>query len=135
MTDVTSQLAMPGDPDLDADIDGLVITSVVAFDDTRRILIHGGDAHGRFVDTTGQVADHPPGHPTARITAVELSCRMPDMPDHLWADYVSTLCRWRDEAVPLRMTSAAGRVTMLIEDRDRFLPFPRRSETASETAL
>lgn len=129
---VAAQLAMPGDPDLDADVDGITITSVITVDETREILILGGDAHGRFLDAnSGEMVDLLPGDPVARIHTVELSARLPGMPDQPWVDYVATLHRWRDQATPLRMCSVPGRVTLLIEDRDTFLPFPRRPDPAA----
>jgi hypothetical protein len=43
MTDAGSiafRLAMPGDPDLDCDVHGITVTSVVAVTETREILLH-----------------------------------------------------------------------------------------------
>lgn len=79
---VAAQLAMPGDADLDADVDDITITSLITVDETREILIRGGDAHGRFLDAnSGEMVNLLPGDPVSRIHTVELSARLPGMPD------------------------------------------------------
>jgi hypothetical protein len=118
-------LAMPGDPDLDCDVTGLVVTAVVTRDDSREILIHASGGHGRWTDADGFDID------VDGIKHADLSARLPSMPDEPWADYLRTLHRWRDDAVPLRMTAAPGRVTLLIENAETFLPFPRRADPLS----
>lgn len=132
MTDsIAVRLAMPGDPDLDADVDGLTVTAVAANTPTRELLVYLADGFGRMVDTaSGRMRHFPAGDPDARVEHVELAAVLPDMPDRAWADYVATLERWRDTRTLLRMCCAPGRVTLLIEDRSTFLPFPRRPEPA-----
>lgn len=131
--DVKSALAMPGDPDLDADVDGLTVTSVVAVTETREVLVRLADGYGRFVDSTnGDMRHFPPGDPTARVSGGDISLRLPGMPDKVWAAYVGQLEAWRQKATPLRMCAAPGRVTLLIEDRSTFLPMPRRSDPNAE---
>jgi hypothetical protein len=126
---------MPGDPDLDADVDGLTVTSVVAVAETREVLIRLVDGFGRFVDSgTGEMTHFPPGDPDARVSTADVKLRLPTMPDDVWASYIGQLERWRDEARPLRMTAAPGKVTLLIGGRDDLLPMPRRADPLEQDA-
>ncbi|MEU7802740.1 hypothetical protein AB0B10_26110 [Micromonospora arborensis] len=126
---IASRLAMPGDPDLDADVDGLTITDLHIDASARKLLIHLADGFGRFVDSaSGNMQHFPAGLQTARVTHAEVGAWLPAMPDSTWTDFVTQLQTWRDQATPLRMCSAPGRVTLLIEVRQTFLPFPRRPE-------
>lgn len=128
MRDVTSQLAMPGDPDLDCDVNGLVVTAVIANKDTREIMIRAEGGQGQWVDADGNHTE------VDNITDLDMTARFPDMADQVWADYTAILYRWRDDGTTLRMTCAPERITLLIETRDVFLPFPRRPDPRSETA-
>lgn len=118
-----AKLAMPGDPDLDADVHGTTITAVVAAAETREILVRLTGGSGRWVDAcSGESVD------ITTLTDGELSARLPTMPDDVWNRYVGQLERWRDQATPLRLTAAPGRVSLLIENRDTFIPLPRRAD-------
>jgi len=129
----THLLAMPGDPDLDADVDGLTVTAVRVRPASREIEVDLADGFGRFVTGPAAVVAHfPPGDPAARITAVRLAMRLPTMPDEVWGSYVGTLHRWQATATPVRMTTATGRVTLLIADRDDLLPVPSRPDPQGE---
>ncbi|MFD6565473.1 hypothetical protein [Micromonospora profundi] len=64
-------LAMPGDPDLDADVDGLTVTAVVHNTDTRELLVKLVDGHGHFIDTTGRRREFTPGEPDRRVKHAE----------------------------------------------------------------
>lgn len=126
MTDIADRVALPGSPDLDCDVDGLVLTAVVVEPDSQEILLHAKSGHGWWVDSnTGEIAND--------LDVARCDCRMryPDMPPPLFAEYARLLEEWRDQGTPLRMTAAPGKVTLLIDPPDRFVPLPRRPDPAS----
>lgn len=125
MADILERIAQPGDPDLDIDVDGATVTAVVAVD--RHIVVHLRGGFGSMVNSdTGELATMPPGHPTAGVETATLHLWLPDAPDRLFDTYVSTLERWRDTAVPVRICGAPGRMFTAIEDRSSWLAIPRR---------
>lgn len=124
--DPADRVAKPGDPDLDYDLDGVTITAVIAADEPRELLVRTIGGYGWWIDTaTGERVDFPPGDPDACVRDGEMGACMPTMPGWLWRRYVATLERWRDQATPLRIVSAPGRATLLIEGPSKFLPWPR----------
>lgn len=120
-----SLLAMPGDRDLDADVDCLTVTRVNVDANTRSLAVGLVDGFGRFVDTTGTVQQFPPGDPQGRVSTASVTAWLPDMPQPNWDEYVTVLRRWREMRTPVRLCAAPGRITVLIEDRNVFLLFPR----------
>lgn len=40
--------------------------------------------------------------------------------------FVARLERWRDQAVPVRMCAAPGRLSLLVAENGDFVPWPRR---------
>ena len=120
---IATRIARPGDPDLDCDLTGMTILSVVVADASREILLFAVGGCGTWVDdTTGDLVDVP------CVDHAEVTVRLPDMPPDVFAGYVAQLERWRAAATRLRMCSAPGRATLLIENRSTFLPLPRRKD-------
>jgi hypothetical protein len=123
------RLAMPGDPDLDCDVDGLTVTAVVSVLETREVLVRMAGGFGMWVDSdTAAPVEFAPGDPDAGVETVEVRLRLPEMDARVFGEYVGLLEEWRDSAVPLHMTSAPGRCSLLFEDQDRIIPLPRRPD-------
>ncbi|MFG2046044.1 hypothetical protein ACGFIW_01270 [Micromonospora sp. NPDC048935] len=118
-------LAMPGDLDLDADVDGLTVTRVGVDANTRSLTVDLVDGFGRFVDTTGGEQTFLPGDPNSRVSTASITAWLPDATPDAWDEYVTVLRRWRETGTPVRMCAAPGRYTTLIEDRHTFLLVPR----------
>ncbi|MEV1315452.1 hypothetical protein AB0J14_05125 [Micromonospora arborensis] len=131
---VTTLLAMPGDPDLDADVDGLTVTRVEVDANTRTLTVALADGFGRFVDTTGANQEFPPGDPDSRVGTATVTACLPDVTEAVWAEYVTVLRRWWDTRMPVRLCAAPGRITVLIEDRNTFLLFPRKPARDAEAS-
>jgi hypothetical protein len=112
------RIAQPGDPDLDCDLVDVRIGSVVVDHDSREIIIGYRDGHGRWIDITG--TDGPVNNVTGTV-----SMMLPDIPGDMWANMVGQLESWRDTNTSLRMCSAPGRLSTLVEDRDRYVLIPR----------
>jgi hypothetical protein len=124
---ISSRLAMPGDPDLDLDVHAITVTSAVAVTETREVLLHLRGGHGWWVDAA-----------TAELVATDVcdsqvSMRLPDMTGDVWTSYIGLLERWRAEGTLLRMISAPGRMSLLIENPESFIPVPRRPDPESPT--
>lgn len=114
MTAAADLIAKPGDPDLDCDLDGLTVTSVVTTDDCELLIRLTGGA-GTFPD--GPVHDG----------SADLRAWFPDTPPDLFAAFVARLQRWRDTAARMRMCAAPGRLTLLLNEAGDFVPWPRRT--------
>ncbi|MET8278366.1 hypothetical protein [Micromonospora sp. NPDC005174] len=121
----TALLAMPGDPDLDADVDGLTVTRVGVDANTRSLTVDLVDGFGRFVDDTGTAHEAPPGDPDSRANTASITAWLPDATAADWEERVSVLRRWWEARTPVRLCRAPGRYTTLIEDRKTFLLFHR----------
>ena len=122
MSDVADRIAKPGDPDLVCDLTQLAITSVVVDDGERMLLVRARGGHGRWHDSTNEDVriDH--------VGALDLTARLPGMPEHLFGAYVVLLQRWRDTSTPVRYCAAPGRASLLIGDGGEVLPWPRRTD-------
>lgn len=121
-TQVHDQVTLPGDPTMDCDIEGIVVTSVVVADDDQEILMHLRGGHGQWADTPGEMVDIP------EVTDGDVRARFVDMPEHLWRRLVAQLERWRDAGTPLWFGSAPGKISTLIEDPDHYVFLPRRED-------
>lgn len=105
MTAPVLRVAKPGDPDLDLNVAGFRLTTVVCRSSHRYVRLR----------TT-------PGHDSV---ALVLEWYLPrSMPEREWADYHDTLRRWRDQQAQLCLYAAPGAVTVLVGP-DNILPFPR----------
>lgn len=116
--------AKPGDPDLDCDVDGLSIESVVALGG-EVIVTFGGEGWGCWPGFTAE-----PGDESSRVVRAEIRAEFGPRADGTPADgYVERLAAhldvWKARAVPLRVCCAPGRFTTLIADRTDWLAFPR----------
>jgi hypothetical protein len=122
-TQVHDCVALPGDPELDCDLTGIVVVSVVSLDAGQEILIRltGGTGRWMFSDT-GESVD------VANVTSADLRARFVGMPDRLWRDIVGQLECWRDAATSLWFGAAPGKASALIEDPDHYMFLPRRSD-------
>jgi hypothetical protein len=120
---------MPGDRDLDADVNGFTVTRVGVDANTRSLSVDLVDGFGRFVDTTGTAHVSRPGDPDARVGTASITAWLPDATPTAWDEYVTVLRRWRETGTPVRLCAAPGRYTTLIEDRNVFLLFPRTART------
>jgi hypothetical protein len=122
---MAAEIAVPGDPDLDLDIDGVTITSVIALG--CEILISAKGGFGSWVDADGEVSVFPPGDESSGITDVEIAVGWHDSEKtRVYVKAMTTLlCRWRDQEVPLHMCCAPGKMSSLIEDANIWVPLPR----------
>ncbi len=114
MTQISDQLALPGDPDLDSDVTNLTITSVIATDD-RELLIGVTGGRGRVNRRDGQTG-----------IGGEIRAHLPSMPADMFAAFAARLNRWGADAVPIRMCGAPGRPTTLIDPEGALVMIPRR---------
>lgn len=118
-----TRLAQPGDPDLDFDCDNVTIVAVVVHGRTIVTGFSGGFGWWRCKD--GTIARFEPGDPNAGLTDGEITTTLNHIDDEAFDRYVAQLEEWRDRAAPLRMVCAPGRPSMIIEDREKWLPVPR----------
>lgn len=123
MTVDLSQLAKPGDPDLDIDVDGVTITSVTRMGHEIWMMARGG--WGGFHATDGTEFHADPGEEVAHLTELEMLAGYPEGSPEMLDEITSRLEEWRDQATPLRVCGAPGRMFTMIEDQSRWLPFPR----------
>lgn len=114
-------LSLPDDPDLEVDVDGVVIVSVVRVDPEMWVRAEGG--FGWWIDDEGP-AVFLPGDPDSGVEELSFRMGFVDPPPDLFDAYYGQLCDWRDRAVPLRFCHADGRIGTLIENETRWLPVP-----------
>jgi hypothetical protein len=110
--------AEPGDDDLACDIIGITVTSVLSFDDNELMITLSGGSGLLNVD----------GKPTQweNGEVMELVCGFFDHPQnaHVIALMVDVLTQWQNDGTKLRLLSAQGKMTKLVEDDENFLPIP-----------
>ena len=111
-----NKLAKPNDPDLDLDLDCVTIKAVVVVD--REILVQFEGGFGRWF-SEGKMSE------VDAVLDGQITARIPDGSDKMFATLVGRLVEWRERQTPLRMCSARGRLTTLIEDRGKWIPLPR----------
>lgn len=114
-------LAVPGDPDLTFDVAGMTLTGVVYEEQTLVLYARGG--YGFWIDTDGERCQFRLGDPVSEVETMSFTVDY-DAEDSGWfTPAYRLLCRWRDDAVPVRMCAAPGRVSVLIGGGgDTFLP-------------
>lgn len=118
MTTVVRDWAEPGDPDLDIDIDGVGVIGVVVLG--REVLVHIAGGLGRFKSTeTGRMED------IDEVVDSELRMQIREGSETDFEALKTVLFDWQDRRVPLRIVGAPGKMFTIIEDRNRWLPFPR----------
>jgi len=125
---MAKEYAEPGDPDLDIDVDGLTLTAVVVTG--REVLLRATGGFGSFIDTKGEIANFEPGDPVQELEELEGRLYCPYASDETFNYMVDLLMQWRDRAVPLRMCGAPDRMFSLIENREVWIPLPRREHEA-----
>lgn len=118
--------AEPGDPDLDFDVDGVTLVSVVVQD--REILFRAEGGFGEWTNIEGERTVFEPGAEHGGVHEIEGRLWFPNAKQSMFDLVVERMERWRDNAVPLRMCGAPGKLFTLIEDNDSFLLLPRNSD-------
>lgn len=116
------KIAKPGDTDLDIDVDGITITAVVR--DGADFIVRTVDGFGWWRHENGETFVAPPGDPAASVTELTMSFGWRTCAPFM-DGYQSQLETWRDTAVPLRFCAAPGRMSLLMEDEQKWLPLPR----------
>lgn len=116
-----ASLAKPGDPDLDLDVDGITITSVVRMGHEIWVRATGGFGFWGGSDPWSA----PPGSHRAEDTEMQLVAGYPHSPEVMIGLVVAVLEQWRDQATPLRLCAATDRLMTLIEHPNLWLPWPR----------
>lgn len=111
-----AEIAEPGDDDLDLDVVDVRITSVVRVDD--ELWVRGLGGFGRWVDG-GAMVDVP------TVTELSLRARYPHASEDAMSARYLLLCRWRDDATPLRICSAPGRASTFTAPDGTWMPLPR----------
>lgn len=112
---------MPGDPDLDLDVDGATLVSVVPMGHEVWMKLAGG-----FGQWGGESPwEALPGSDESDETEIQIQVGYLEPPEWLFRQLVSQLEKWRDAATPLRLCCAPGRYSTLIEDSDSWVPLPR----------
>lgn len=118
-----AKVALPGDPDIDIDLDGLTLVSVVR--DGGEIIVRLTGGYGFWINADG-------GHDwfrlgtDARVDDVDINIDFGrdrlDLVDWIY----SKLCGWRDTGYPLRMCCAPGKASALIgAGADDWVMLPR----------
>jgi hypothetical protein len=118
------RFAQPGDSDLDFDVDGITLVSVLTLG--REIMLQFEGGFGTWKnegDVDSFVAQ--PGDPTSGIAEVHVTMSWPTLPQDDFDQMLERLEEWRRAATPLRMCSAQGRLASIIEDNSKFLFIPR----------
>lgn len=110
--------AEPGDTDLTCDITDVTVSSVLSFDGYEIMLKLAGGSGLLSVDGEPQQWDS--------FTEIELVGGFHEEPEYLpiTAMIVDVLEEWRKSGTKLRLLSAPGKMTTLVEDRDNWIPFP-----------
>ena len=113
--------ACPGDDDLDCDLAGVIITSVVV--DTPEVLVGFRGGQGWWINMNGdRVGIDNDAEGTIRA----------GFPGALreWFDtYVAELEAWRDAGEPLRLVCAPERLSTLSDAAGRIMPLPRHGRS------
>lgn len=115
---MSSEFAEPGDTDLCCDIDGTVITSVTLFGDNEMMVILEG---GSGLMTEDGVPSH---WDSIRRLELHFGYAEGDIDPELMRKLADLLEDWRVKATPLRLLSAHGRFTTLVQDRSTWIPIP-----------
>lgn len=119
------RVAMPGDPDLDFDVEGLFITHSLRWDNAMMLQLAGGA--GRFTAvSSGSTAGPEDDADVVSDIEVEVVARYvavsPELLERLFAQVV----KWHDLRTPLHMTAAPGRLTRLSDPQTGvWVPIPR----------
>lgn len=110
------RVAKPGDAGLDADM-SVQITAIVE-ESPRVVLVGLDDGDGWFVDQDTRV-------PVRSVLADgTMRVAAPDMADTAWRELMDRLERWRSGSVTVRLTVAAGQMTLLIDRAQNFVLLP-----------
>lgn len=125
-----NECAQPGDDDLDLDVDGITLTAVVV--DKPEILVRFTGGFGTWICVGGTRATFAPGDDEAGVQEGEIHVVLNTAEESAFELYVMALERWRDRAVPLRLTASPTRMSRLAEDEDNWLPVPRRAIPENE---
>lgn len=120
MSTSMDKIAKPGDEDLCVDVDGVTVAGVVCIGN--EVLVHLTGGWGTICAESGVTVIEPgdQGECFADSDAV-ITFRGTS---ELLARFVARLEGWRDTAMPLRLCCAPGRMSILIEDFDKWLPLP-----------
>lgn len=110
--------AEPGDPDLTCNIEDTTVQSVVSFSDNEIMITFVGGNGLLYVDGQPQQWDS--------FEQIELVGGLLDHPENgkiikMMADVLED---WRANGTKLRLLSAPGKMTTVVEDRDNWLPLP-----------
>lgn len=122
-TQIHPEAALPGDPNLDCDIVGILVTSVVTIGEERELLVRLEGGAGRMVDVaTGELVtvDH--------VATFDAFARFPGAPIDFWKAMVDQLERWRQGGTPLWFGAVPGKVSTLIKDQEHYVFLPRRKD-------
>lgn len=117
--------AAPGESDLDFDVDNLTLTSLVVLDEELCFELRGG------VGAWAQSGDVPVAEvPAAEELVNDVTCEVAlELPLSLGTTYrewyLARLRRWEDDQTLLRLVSAPGRPSTLMEDTDSWVVIPR----------
>ena len=110
--------AEPGDTDLTCDIVDVTVSSVLSFDGYEIMLKLAGGSGLLSVDGVPEQWES--------FTEIDLVGGFHEEPEYLpiAAMIVDVLEEWRKSGTKLRLLSAPGKMTTLVEDRDNWIPFP-----------
>ncbi len=111
--------AAPGDADLDVDVDGLHLTSVLRLDHDFIVKASGGIGWWKSADGTS--------HEVQNVEDFDLFWNCVPTPGYEWIsdDIDARLNRWLKEAMPFRCLGSPTKAFLLIADRDDGIVVPR----------
>lgn len=113
-----TEFAGPDSDDLCCDIVDTVVQSVISFnDDEVMVTLTGGSG---LLTVDGEACQW------EQFSSIELTGGFFEHPEnaHVVGLMTGVLEEWRDKGTKLRLLSAPGKITVLIEDEDNWLPIP-----------
>lgn len=111
------RLALPGDTDLDIDIEDLYITSVTVLD--REVIVGAFAERGYWAEEGGPLQE-------VHDCEFTLSYWFDPSPAKFFDDLIAKLEGWRDNATAIRLCGSPGRLSTMSADFNTWTPLPRR---------
>lgn len=110
--------AGPDSPNLSCDLDGMTVKSVVSYDGNEVIVVLVGGSGMISVDGEAKQLDN--------IAEFELFGGFTPHPENnrIISMMADVLEEWRSNGTSLRLLSAPGAMTCLVEDAENWLPIP-----------
>jgi hypothetical protein len=112
------KVALPGDEDLNLDLDGCGVSSVVVFG--REVMITLERGSGWMICDRELEEIGVDGSPQLEETTLMINAEL--WPDIAFNHVVGVLSQWNEEHALVRFTSAPGRLSVLMLDEGHWIP-------------